>query len=438
MEKSTLKRLALSVANDRLVILCGAGLSMAPPSSLPSAAGVADLCYQKYRPIDPDVDPSLRYDLENLAEHISGHSSIKNFVETLVPWERFKGSSNTGHDAIADFLLTRTIVCALTSNYDCMIERSADNLGGHLWASIDGDEASSHEAKHSPLLKFHGCMVRDPVNTVWIKDQLVQEPLAKRIQKSSIWLSSKLRERDIVVVGFWSDWPYFNDLIAKALKDVSPLSFTVIDPQSIDQLKAKAPILWDICHREGIKFEHIRQSGADALDELRQEFSNIYMRRLLEISRPAFEAEKGTQYQSNVFDFPPLTSDQLYEKRRDVEGIPSGKAARQKSPGQTAETFGLLHLLLMSKGAQYTAQGYILDGKVIRLINGAGRPLNKIKDEFTAAPVNENSQIVVCVGATLPGVPANIVRSGAAGSLVRPMSQGEWISDMEARGMLSL
>ena len=45
----------------RLVLLCGAGLSMAPPSSLPSAWTVAARCYDRYvMSIDParSADPS--------------------------------------------------------------------------------------------------------------------------------------------------------------------------------------------------------------------------------------------------------------------------------------------------------------------------------------------------------------------------------------------
>ena len=62
----------------RLVILCGAGLSMAPPSSLPSAWRVAEMCFDEYRlTVDPLIDPALRNNLEALAEHFAGLKTLR-------------------------------------------------------------------------------------------------------------------------------------------------------------------------------------------------------------------------------------------------------------------------------------------------------------------------------------------------------------------------
>ena len=63
-------RLLGSMNSGRLLVVCGAGLSMAAPSTLPSAKTVAERCFDKYRlKSDPHCDLKLRGDLEALAEH---------------------------------------------------------------------------------------------------------------------------------------------------------------------------------------------------------------------------------------------------------------------------------------------------------------------------------------------------------------------------------
>jgi hypothetical protein len=139
-------RLLASMNAGRLVVVCGAGLSMAPPSSLPSARRVAELCFDKYRlTADPHCDLALRTDLAALAEHFAALHTLKTvFIDRLVPWASFVRPSNAGHAAIADFLTTRAAVAGLSSNYDTLIERRAWDYGFDFRGSLDGDEASTH------------------------------------------------------------------------------------------------------------------------------------------------------------------------------------------------------------------------------------------------------------------------------------------------------
>ena len=84
-------QLLASMNAGRLVVVCGAGLSMAAPSSLPSARRVAERCFDEYRlTADPDLNPDFRFDLEALAEHFAHLATLKTvFIETLVPWPAF-------------------------------------------------------------------------------------------------------------------------------------------------------------------------------------------------------------------------------------------------------------------------------------------------------------------------------------------------------------
>jgi hypothetical protein len=206
-------RLLTSMEAGRLVVICGAGISMAPPSSLPSARAVAHAWFDEYvTATNANCEPALRDDLERLAQYfanLGGGVLGSIFIERFVPWRNFVRPPNPGHAAIADFLITGAAAGALSANFDALIERRAWDYGADFISSLDGDEATSRAAVHSPLLKFHGCSNRDRKRTVWTKSQLENDPvIADRTRKSCRWIAANLREKDLLVVGFWSDWAY--------------------------------------------------------------------------------------------------------------------------------------------------------------------------------------------------------------------------------------
>jgi hypothetical protein len=46
------------------------------------------------------------------------------------------------------------------------------------------------EAPTNPLLKFHGCFLREPEETLWTQAQLHEEPIRGRVQSCSAWMGS--------------------------------------------------------------------------------------------------------------------------------------------------------------------------------------------------------------------------------------------------------
>jgi hypothetical protein len=50
--------------------------------------------------------------------------------------------------------------------------------------------------------------------------------------------------RHLVVVGFWSDWGYLNDVLADAFSIATAASVTVVSPGDSASLETKAPLLW--------------------------------------------------------------------------------------------------------------------------------------------------------------------------------------------------
>jgi hypothetical protein len=432
-------RLLASMDAGRLVVVCGAGLSMAPPSNLPSARRVAEMCFDKYASTaDPQCDPALRENLEALAEHFATLNTLKTvFIEHLVPWPDFARPSNPGHAAIADFLITRAAVAGLSSNYDILIERCAWAYGADFRGSLDGDEATVHANSQGPLLKFHGCSYRDRSSTVWAPSQLADRTIAKRIAGSKIWISAILRHKDFLVIGFWSDWEYLNQVIGSALKDVAPLSVTVVDLSAADQLEQKAPDLWALAHEPHVTFTHVQESGANVLDELRSAFSTNYLRKIFAVGRAAFEAETGVACDPAWLHVAEFDSEALYGWRQDAEGVPSGSPACRKRP-ENWEVLGYFHLLLRQAGAEQCEKGYRMNGRTIRVVNGGSAVLSTLRARFIEAPTTITADVVVAVGATDLGLPGNFIRPGRAGDVVRPAARGLWFDVNGARAELNI
>src|SRR5580704_230996 len=105
LAEATEKALLQSVEAGRLVIVCGAGLSIAGRSKGPSAQHIADVCFDRAVLVDQKLNPKLRKSLSLLAEHFTANQSLQNyFIPCLVPWGEFAaGEPNEGHIALADF-----------------------------------------------------------------------------------------------------------------------------------------------------------------------------------------------------------------------------------------------------------------------------------------------------------------------------------------------
>lgn len=397
------------------------------------------MCFDAYRlKVDPNCNPALRENLEALAEHFADLNTLKaTFIERLVPWPEFVKPPNPGHAAIADFLITKVAAAGLSSNYDMLIERCAWNYGFDFRGSLDGDEAAVHAHTQGPLLKFHGCSQRDRTSTVWALSQLADPTIADRIAKSRIWMAANLRQKDLLVVGFWSDWEYLNRIIGGALQGVAPLSVTVVDLSGEDQLEQKAPDLWTLAHQPQVDFFHVQESGADVLDELRRAFSMNYLRQVLALGRATFEAAAGVACNPAWLEMSEFDSEALYDWRRDAEGVPSGKPVTTKHPGNW-EALGHFHLLLRQAGAEQRQEGYRLNGRTIRVVNGAADVLSSLRTRFIEAPAAISADVFVAVGATDLGLPGNLVRPGRPGDVIRPAAGGAWFDFQGARAELNV
>lgn len=439
MDQATKNIILQAIESDRLVILCGAGLSMAPPSSLPSASVLAEDCFNRHRnSVDPNVDPALKNDLEALAGHFAADGSlVRYFIRTLVPWAKFSSRSNAGHLALSDMLLVRAVFSILSTNYDALIETPAKADGEDVQVALSGDEADIQRRFHAPLLKIHGCS-SDRDHTVWHDSQLQGDPqIAWRIQNISAWMNVNLREKDLLLIGFWSDWAYLNQIIDSAFENVSPNSVTVVDPSEPSTLEEKAPVLWAKAHAPNVTFTHVQQSGADALDFIRREFSRAYIRKLLASGANAFVHEYGVNCEDALLDCPDLATDELVQWRRDAEGIGFVKWPRLKSPIQ-GEMLGFVHLMLRSAGAVIAGNRYEFQGRSVRVVHGAQWKISTMKERFETPPAANSDDMIICVGSYDNGLPDNAVREGEPGSIVRPTAKSNFLTVDDARAELGI
>jgi hypothetical protein len=255
--------------------------------------------------------------------------------------------------------------------------------------------------------------------------------------------------KDLLIVGFWSDWGYLNDVLANAMLVQTAESVTVIDPEPSAQLRAKAPVLWDKLTAAGGPFLHVQASGDDALKELRTEFSRVWARKFFQLGEPfvrdACVSGRNTRGGGGVFDPATVapdawTCDDLYDLRRDAEGRPYDRAAEAKTPAPEAASAAYAHFLLTQAGATRTGSIYTHNGARIRVVHGAGQTLETVRERFKEPPALAAADVIICAGAQSVGIPATVIATGLGASVVRPASGGgsRWLTLDEARTELQV
>jgi len=432
MDDTLAVRLLESIESDRLTILCGAGLSMAAPSAIPPSKKIANKCAEKYHAITGSTAiESIRTDIEAIATFFYDQGTFTStFINKLISWADFCVKPNCGHQTIADFLICNVFDFGVTTNLDILIEEAARALGEKdFQAAINGVEAN-RVGRHKTLLKIHGCHYRDKENTLWCRNQLDSNPLQDRIQSSIQWLGGHLIDRDLLILGFWTDWDYLNSVLDECIIQANPTLVVLVDPQDNRSLQSKAPELWDWANSGNFKFHHEIENGDLFLDELRKRYSVRFLNRLLSNSMPTYNNILATIPISVSGEaYSHLTSEYLYSLRRDCCGVTSLDAVCEKRPTTTMEMLGAIILILISKGAISEGPFHILNGTKFRVINAAGKLMNQVKQTFANEPPPPiTADIVICVGAYGDGgVPIDVVRGAGTGTVVRAGLSGDWL-----------
>ena len=102
IEATLAQKLLGSIEADRLVILAGAGLSMAPPSHVPGAADLAAAAAARFHEITlSDVPAGNEHDLALLAEFfLANNNLVSLFLNRLVEWRAGTAHRRLSSDAL--------------------------------------------------------------------------------------------------------------------------------------------------------------------------------------------------------------------------------------------------------------------------------------------------------------------------------------------------
>jgi hypothetical protein len=442
MEPGLLAELLASIETNNLIIVCGAGLSRTAPSRVPSAAELATTCANQFALSTLEIVPEgAETNLEQLTEFLF-RSPIhwRLFLRKLVNWAPFVQAPNRGHFAISDFLSCGAVRFAVTTNFDTLIETAAEKMGEPFFEPALDGIGMQHQYEHRSLLKLHGC-ARNRESTVWCRmqyDEVSGDPqIRERLQSSEVWLNASLPGCHILIVGFWSDWPHFNDALSRALEANLPASITLVDICSGAELRAKAPALWAVAERLGESFKLVQASGADFLDELRKNLSLQFFGSVLHNSVPTYRDLGGQNVNPAPLSPTDLATDELYDLRRDICGVAPHDVVRDRAPKDNMRGVGAVHLLVQEKGSRFSGNRYkAVDGTTIRVVNGNSDSLHRVKDRFsTGQPASYAGEVVIYMATTGDGgAPVNIARSATiARGVVRAEYQSEWLDLDEAK-----
>lgn len=406
------------ILNNRLVMLAGAGLSMAPPSKLPSAAQLAAEAKTEYDARYVGIKPPLPPAIEDQAQLFFDHGELGVYLKEYINQDAFAGAPNEGHLAVADLLLSHGLQCAVTTNVDTLIEMAGQQLFGKVFAGVDGNVVAHGNGAEAPLLKLHGCWLQDPANTVWAKGQLHAPPVSERIQRSKNWLQAALLDKDLVIVGYSTDWDYLNEVITETLDAISPSSVLIVDVSPPAAFVAKAPDLAAIAAKAKKGSFHVEASGDEFLSAVRSKFSQAFIRRAISKGVPAFAEFSGHAPSAPSQQAPDLDNQALWMMRRDLLGCKPNMPARKPAP-YDEPAIGLTLLQIREAGG--VAEGYYwnVNGQTVRVLRASGMFLHTLEGEYRSdMPPMTAPDVVVAVGAEDAYLPGDLVRQ-PDGSITR-------------------
>src|SRR6266567_2520267 len=269
----------------------------------------------------------------------------------LVEWHPFRHLPNAGHEAIADFLACRALEFGVTTNYDFLTEAAATDLGEpNFQNAIHADELIERR-DHNPYLKIHGCCVKDDLRTVWCLPQVASDATIKaRVESFRDWLSVNLKGKDVLLVGFWSDWGYLNLLLEGIVSPIQANRIVLVDLDTAANLAKKAPNLWKWANKATVQFNQVQESGADFLAELRKRFGLTYFNELFNQSIPTYMG-MGIAAPVAFPNISNLSAKELCDLRRDSDGLPCSAVPRKKRPEPTMGEVGAHHLAFAALAA---------------------------------------------------------------------------------------
>ena len=186
-------------------------------------------------------------------------------------------------------------------------------------------------------------------------------------------------------------------------------------------------------------FYHESTSGIDFLTQFRRRLAVQFCSQPIAAGRSAYEEQTGSSGPDDpLLDH--LSSEDLYDLRRDLTGVRRDEPVIVCHPDDSFEAVGHFLLMLLGQGAVLEGAHFLLSGERIRVIGCPGQALSRIKARFVGEiGPRPSPDYVVCVGALEDGgTPANVVRTAHASTVVRPQPEGTWLTLGDAISRLGL
>lgn len=144
-----------AIKNDKIVIFCGAGISMSEPTKLPSfnelSGKIAELTNQEKR--NDESDEQYLGRVENLGHDV--HNEVCNILSAT------QTQPNTNHETLIDFF--KRDIRIVTTNYDIMLESTLEKK--ERKTNIYSYPALPHGDKFNGIVHLHG-EVKNPTDIV--------------------------------------------------------------------------------------------------------------------------------------------------------------------------------------------------------------------------------------------------------------------------------
>ncbi len=218
-----------AVENGRLLVFCGAGISVLAPSHLPTwwSFNVALLESAKSAALAavPGLPAVARAAVESLS---LDRFPVETFSEKIV--EAFAGSTyfpllkvlesdrtNANHRALAELARRRQVRAIVTTNFDTLIERAFREAGlGLTVLTTRADHAAARSPDLCALLKIHGSVTTETSLVDTVSQKLRGLPVHLRAQLAALY-----REFHVLVLGFsGADLNFGSDYLA--LSSIDP------------------------------------------------------------------------------------------------------------------------------------------------------------------------------------------------------------------------
>lgn len=435
MDDELLQELVTRLTNEQLVFWVGAGVSMGGGAPLPSAPALTNDCASKYQQEFGQVLPLEATDgLESLTEYFyNSDNLVRTFIHRLVPWERFRnGEPNQSHIALADTILSGSAPLVISTNYDNRIETAARNLGEQDFvANLDISEPEP--IAHSRLLKIHGCADRDRNATFWCQQQRTDSPIRERLDSAVHNLPGILLNKDLVLVGYWTDWVHMYSAICEILGGCEPQKVYVVNPASDEELAEMAPELWAWLNQKNHQILHLYSD--DFFSSLRREYSASSIRKAftacIDVYKEAFEETNDPDVSGPL----PDNLDDLYAIRQDLTGTPRDCAVGSNHMSDEGTKLAAAFTLYTLINGTTFHDGFLeINDKKYRFLGDSGL-LAIIKQKYQNEPrLLQQGVTIICPSAVDDGGAAtNIVRQEETGHIFRGDTEGDWLGFQQGR-----